>query len=88
MSTLKVVRGTRDLLPPETALWSRIEAVARAVFARYNFGEIRTLVFEVIALLALRVLRRVDRGLRLASRSLGLAHGSLGRVSPSLRAGR
>ena len=46
MTTLKAVRGTRDLLPPETALWNRIEATARAVFARYNFGEIRTPIFE------------------------------------------
>ena len=46
MTTLKAVRGTRDLLPPETALWNRIEATARSVFARYNFGEIRTPVFE------------------------------------------
>ena len=30
MTTLKAVRGTRDLLPPETALWNRIEATARA----------------------------------------------------------
>jgi histidyl-tRNA synthetase len=28
MATLKAVRGTRDLLPPETALWNRIEATA------------------------------------------------------------
>src|SRR5271165_6672349 len=40
MSTLKAVRGTRDLLPPETELWNRIESTARAVFGRYNFGEI------------------------------------------------
>jgi histidyl-tRNA synthetase len=46
MSTLKAVRGTRDLLPPETALWNRVEATVRAVFARYGFGEIRTPVFE------------------------------------------
>ncbi len=46
MSTLKAVRGTRDLLPPETALWNRIEETARSVFARYNFGEIRTPIFE------------------------------------------
>src|ERR1700759_4451036 len=46
MSTLKAVRGTRDLLPPETALWNRGEATARAVSARYGFGEIRTPVFE------------------------------------------
>src|SRR6516164_6693745 len=50
MTTLKAVRGTRDLLPPETALWNSIEATARAVFARYNFGEIRTRVFEDTAL--------------------------------------
>ncbi len=43
---LKAVRGTRDLLPPETALWNRVEAVACDVFARYGFGEIRTPVFE------------------------------------------
>jgi histidyl-tRNA synthetase len=52
MSTLKAVRGTRDLLPPETELWNRIEATARSVFARYNFGEIRTPVFENTALFA------------------------------------
>ena len=52
MATLKAVRGTRDLLPPETELWNRIEATARAVFARYNFGEIRTPVFEDTALFA------------------------------------
>lgn len=46
MSIVKAVRGTRDLLPPETALWNRVEATARAVFARYGFGEIRTPVFE------------------------------------------
>jgi histidyl-tRNA synthetase len=46
MSTLKAVRGTRDLLPPETALWNRVEATARAVFARYGFGEMRTPIFE------------------------------------------
>src|SRR5208282_4679482 len=46
MATLKAVRGTRDLLPPETALWNRVEATARAVFARYGFGEIRTPIME------------------------------------------
>ena len=46
MAILKAVRGTRDLLPPETELWNRVEATARAVFARYAFGEIRTPIFE------------------------------------------
>lgn len=39
-------KGTRDLLPPETALWAAVEAVAREVFGRYGYGEIRTPVFE------------------------------------------
>src|ERR1035438_8377687 len=60
MSTLKAVRGTRDLLPPETALWNRIEATARDVFARYNFGEIRTPVFEDTQLFARGVGEETD----------------------------
>ena len=58
--TLKAIRGTRDLLPPETALWNRIEATARDVFARYNFGEIRTPVFEDTALFARGVGEETD----------------------------
>src|SRR5271165_3388084 len=58
--TLKAVRGTRDLLPPETALWSRIEAIARRVFERYNFGEIRTPVFEDTSLFARSVGEETD----------------------------
>jgi histidyl-tRNA synthetase len=60
MATLKAVRGTRDLLPPETALWNRMEATARAVFARYNFGEIRTPVFEDTSLFARSVGEETD----------------------------
>ncbi|HKF48645.1 MAG TPA: histidine--tRNA ligase [Terracidiphilus sp.] len=58
--TLKAVRGTRDLLPPETALWNRIEATARRVFERYNFGEIRTPVFEDTSLFARGVGEETD----------------------------
>jgi len=57
---LKAVRGTRDLLPPETALWNRIEATARDIFARYNFGEIRTPVFEDTGLFARGVGEETD----------------------------
>src|SRR5579863_6727792 len=60
MATLKSVRGTRDLLPPETALWNRIETIARAVFARYNFGEIRTPIFEDTSLFARGVGEETD----------------------------
>src|SRR5271156_5453380 len=60
MSTLKAVRGTRDLLPPETELWNHVEATARRVFARYNFGEIRTPVFEDTSLFARGVGEETD----------------------------
>jgi len=43
---IKAIRGTRDLLPPETALWNFVEATVRDVFRRYNFHEIRTPIFE------------------------------------------
>ena len=36
------VKGTRDLLPPETRAWNRVEATAHEVFALYGFDEIRT----------------------------------------------
>ena len=49
---LPSVRGMRDLLPRETALWQRIEDEARRVFAAYRFGEIRTPIVELTALFA------------------------------------
>jgi histidyl-tRNA synthetase len=60
MSQIKAVRGTRDLLPPETELWNRIEATARSVFARYAFGEIRTPIFEDTQLFARSVGEETD----------------------------
>ena len=60
MATLKAVRGTRDLLPPETELWNRIEATARKIFARYHFGEIRTPIFEDTGLFARSVGEETD----------------------------
>ncbi|MFT4112528.1 histidine--tRNA ligase [Silvibacterium sp.] len=60
MSTLKAVRGTRDLLPPETELWNHVEATARRVFGHYNFGEIRTPLFEDTSLFARGVGEETD----------------------------
>jgi histidyl-tRNA synthetase len=57
---IKAVRGTRDLLPDQTPLWNRVEATARAVFARYGFGEIRTPVFEATELFARGVGEETD----------------------------
>jgi histidyl-tRNA synthetase len=50
--TIKAVRGTRDLLPPDTDLWNFVEERVREVFARFNFHEIRTPVFESTELFA------------------------------------
>jgi histidyl-tRNA synthetase len=49
---IRSVKGTRDILPPGSALWQRVEEEARRVFAAYNFGEIRTPVLEQTALFA------------------------------------
>ncbi|HVJ08882.1 MAG TPA: histidine--tRNA ligase [Acidisarcina sp.] len=57
---IKAVRGTRDLLPPETELWNQVESTARRVFARYNFGEIRTPIFEDTQLFARGVGEETD----------------------------
>src|SRR3978361_675392 len=57
---IKAVRGTRDLLPDQTPLWNHVEATARALFARYGFGEIRTPIFETTDLFARGVGEETD----------------------------
>src|SRR5580658_1185261 len=57
---IKAVQGTRDLLPPETALWNFVEAAVRDVFRAYNFQEIRTPIFEETALFARGVGEETD----------------------------
>jgi histidyl-tRNA synthetase len=58
--TLKAVRGTRDLLPDQTPLWNHVESTARALFARYGFGEIRTPIFEDTTLFSRSVGEETD----------------------------
>ena len=50
--TIQAVKGTRDILPGETERWQRVEDVARRVFRRYGFREIRTPIFESTELFA------------------------------------
>jgi len=45
-------RGTRDLLPEESARWQEAERQARGVLERYGYGEIRTPMFEDFELFA------------------------------------
>jgi histidyl-tRNA synthetase len=44
--SLQAPRGTRDLLPAETARWSAVESALRSVFPRYGYRELRTPIFE------------------------------------------
>ena len=48
----QAIRGTRDLLPPDTALWNYVEQTAREVFATFGYGEIRPPIFEATELFA------------------------------------
>src|SRR6266852_1083285 len=57
---IKAIRGTRDLLPPDTALWNFVEKTVREVFASYNFHEIRTPIFESTELFARGVGEETD----------------------------
>jgi histidyl-tRNA synthetase len=48
----RAIRGVRDILPPETALWNWFEQTARSVLETYNFREIRLPIFEQTELFA------------------------------------
>lgn len=56
----QAIRGVRDILPPETALWTRVEQTAHEVFATYNFGEIRLPIFEDTELFARSIGQETD----------------------------
>jgi histidyl-tRNA synthetase len=52
VKVMRAVKGTRDILPPSSAVWNHVEAVAREVFRTFNYQEIRTPIFEETALFA------------------------------------
>ena len=47
---IKVPKGTRDLTGDEVAAFTALEAVAREVFERFGFREVRTPIFENVEL--------------------------------------
>jgi len=57
---IKAVKGTRDLLPPSTEVWNRVEDAARAIFRAYNYHEIRTPILEETQLFARGVGEETD----------------------------
>jgi len=48
----RAIKGTRDILPPDSTLWNWFEQSAREVFESYNFREIRLPIFEETSLFA------------------------------------
>jgi histidyl-tRNA synthetase len=49
MATFRAPRGTRDILPVDRVLWSRVESSLRELAARYGYREIETPLFEQTA---------------------------------------
>lgn len=56
----QAIKGVRDILPPESVLWNRVEQTARDIFATYNFREIRLPVLEHSELFARSVGMETD----------------------------
>src|SRR6267142_4623720 len=48
----QAIKGVRDILPPDSALWNRVEQTAREVFGTFGFAEIRLPTFEKTDLFA------------------------------------
>jgi histidyl-tRNA synthetase len=48
----QAIKGVRDILPPESALWNRVEQTARETFETFGFAEIRLPIFEPTELFA------------------------------------
>jgi histidyl-tRNA synthetase len=45
--TFRAPRGTRDLLPPDTATWTRLERLGSELASRYGYRRIETPLFEL-----------------------------------------
>ena len=49
---IRAIKGVRDILPPESRAWSRVERAAQDVFATFGYAEIRLPIFEQTELFA------------------------------------
>jgi histidyl-tRNA synthetase len=58
--TIASVRGMRDIIPPESARWTSLEASFRKHAARYGFEEVRTPLLEKTELFARAVGESTD----------------------------
>ena len=56
----RAIKGTRDILPPDSALWNWFEQTARDVFEAYGFHDVRTPIFEETELFARSIGEETD----------------------------
>jgi histidyl-tRNA synthetase len=56
----QAIKGVRDILPPESAVWNRVEQTAREIFGTFGFAEIRLPIFEQTELFARSVGQETD----------------------------
>lgn len=56
----KSITGTKDLLPPESQKWLKVEKKLREIFEAYCYNEIRTPIFEETALFARGIGQNTD----------------------------
>ncbi|MBE0460108.1 MAG: histidine--tRNA ligase [Candidatus Aminicenantes bacterium] len=47
---IAAIKGTKDILPQEARKWQKVETVAREIFERYGYREIRSPIFEATEL--------------------------------------
>jgi histidyl-tRNA synthetase len=50
MTKYQAIRGTKDILPADSAQFQNLEGAARSLFAHYGYAEIRTPTFEAVDL--------------------------------------
>ena len=91
---LKVLKGTKDILPQDMEMWHFLEEKANEVFSQYGFKEIRTPIIEVTELFSRGVgdttdivnkemytFEKSDRSLSTACRGIERCHKSLRKMS-------
>ncbi len=57
---IHAVKGMRDILPPSSAVWNRVDASARRICARFNYRQIRTPILEETTLFSRTVGEETD----------------------------
>ncbi len=63
---IRKVKGTRDILPPDSWLWSEVEATATRVFSGFGYSEIRLPIVEPTELFV----RTVGEGTDIVSKEM------------------